>query len=85
MLFFVSELKGVNGATNRNASTFFGLSAILLNLLFQIPDLTLSAFWLFHFTTSSVLTAVDLFISLFIFARLLAMTEKQEVTEERPI
>ena len=82
MLFFVAELKSVNGTPNRNASTFFGLSAIFLNLLFQIPDLTLSAFWLFGFSTKSVLTAVDLFISLFIFARLIAMTEKQETSDE---
>ena len=82
MLFFVSQLKAVNGEPNRNATTFFGLSAILLNLLFQIPDLVLSAFWLFRFSTTSVFTAVDLFITLFIFARLLAMTEKQEETKE---
>lgn len=82
MLFFVAEIKAVNGTPNHNATTFFGLSAILLNLLFQIPDLVLSAFWLFGFSTTSVLTAVDLFISLFIFARLLAMTEKQNTSDE---
>lgn len=82
MMFFVTELKAVNGTPNRSATMFFGLTAILLNLLFQLPDLILSAFWLFKFSTASVLTAVDLFISLFIFARLLAMTEKQEATEK---
>jgi len=81
MLFFVSEIKASNDTGNRKATIFFGLSAILLNVIFQIPDLYLSAFWLLKFSFTSILTAIDLLIIMYIFARLLAMTAGTEIID----
>lgn len=78
MLFFVIELKTANGVVDRRATVFFGLTAVFLNLLFQIPDIALSAFWLLGFSMKSILTAIDLFISLYILARLFALVEMPE-------
>lgn len=79
MLFFVSEIKSLNSTGNQKTTIFFGLSAVLLNLIYQIPDIYLSAFWLLTFNFSSIMTAIDLLISLFIFTRLLALTSGTEI------
>ena len=80
MLFFVSELKAANGSINRKMTVFFGLSAIFLNFMYQVPDIALSAFWLLKFSINSIFTAVDMFISLYIFARLFALVEIDDKT-----
>jgi len=70
MLFFLAEGKIRMGSGNITLYYMFGSLSILLSLIYALPTLFLAAFWLFPTNFTTIYSAVDLTIVMYITARL---------------
>lgn len=69
MLFFLEEGKFSLGYGNKKAYVFYGLSAILLTMVYALPHALLSAFWVINFSMDAIYSCLDLIIVIFIIGR----------------
>lgn len=69
MLFFLEEGKFSLGYGNKKAYVFYGLSAILLTMVYSLPHAVLAAFWVINFSMEAIYSCLDIIIVIFIIGR----------------
>lgn len=70
MMFFLEEGKFSVGAGSGRAYIFYGLSAVLLTLVYALPYVLLSAFWIVTFSLEAIYSCLELVFVIFIISRL---------------
>lgn len=70
MMFFLEEGKFSAGNGNGKAYVFYGLSAVLLTMVYSLPHAILSAFWIINFSLESIYSCLDLVFATFIIGRI---------------
>lgn len=70
MMFFLEEGKFSLGVGNGKAYIFYGLSAIVLTMVYSLPHVLLSAFWVVSFSTKTIYSCLELVIVTLIIGRL---------------
>lgn len=70
LLFFLTEGKFLSGSGNIKLYIFFGFVSILLSLIYSLPVLALTSFWVLPSDYTLLFSAVDLTIALYISAKL---------------